>query len=446
MKLVLSAPTASAPTHPRTRRARRHATPVLAAALLVPGALSVAQAQTGAAPPAPPPKAQVWIDLATHQGLGMGLGGMGGAGGIGGALGGLFGGGAGGKNEFGRTQQGGTGGRWMDVTLQVRAEPALGEAQQAVPAGLLPSPLQLRAPAPEVQRPVPEDDERSIEPSYERPRGKLLMYWGCGTEIRSGQPRVLDFATMNPAELGRFFITRSALRRGAHQQAGRPVWPNPTDSRLLPAQASAAGEHRFTGRGVPEGFAFTLPAAHDLMPPLQLQQQDAAGATELRWTAAPTAKAYFASAMGGAGENEVVIWTSSELPETGFGLHQYQAPASVDQWLREKVLLSPATTQCAIPRGVFPAGGGGLVRLTAYGPQLNLVHPPRPADRNVRWEPQWAVQVRTQSSDGAMLGMASMGRDVRGGEAAAAPAGGEAAPAAPRLPGAVDILRGILGR
>lgn len=416
--------------------------------MLVTAAVAVPSFGQGNPQPVAPPKAQAWIDLATFNGMGLPFGGMGaggGAGGVagalGGALGGLFGGAGAARNEFGRTQAG-SNGRWMDVTLQVRAEPALTEAQQAVPASLLPSPLQLRAPPPEKVRPAPEDDERSIEPNYERPKGRLLMYWGCGPTVRAGQPRVLDFSRMNPSELAGFFTTRSATRRGAHAQPGRPLWPNPADARMVPAQASVAGEHRFSGAGIPEGFAFQIPAANDLMPPLGLTMQDAAGATELRWSAAPNARAYFASAMGGAGENEMVLWTSSELPETGFGLHDYQAPASVDGWLREKVLLQPSVTQCAIPKGVFPAGGGGFVRLTAYGPQLNLAYPPRPADRNVRWEPQWAVQVRTKSVDSGVIGMSAMGRAP-----AEAPASGEAAPAEPpKRPGAVDVLRGILGR
>ena len=102
--------------------------------------------------------------------------------------------------------------------------------------------------------------------------------------------------------------------------------------------------------GVPEGFRFQIPAAQDLMPPLQLQQADQGGAGELRWAALPTARAYFVAGMGAARQDEMVIWTSSELPDTGFGLIDYQTNAAVDRWLREKVLLAPTTTQCTCPR------------------------------------------------------------------------------------------------
>ncbi|MDH4106430.1 MAG: hypothetical protein OEV39_10000, partial [Gammaproteobacteria bacterium] len=78
------------------------------------------------------------------------------------------------------------------------------------------------------------------------------------------------------------------------------------------------------------------------------------------------------------------------------------------QWLREKVLLAPATTTCDIPKGVFEAGSGGMLRMIAYGTELNLAHPPRPTDPKLAWEPDWAVKVRVKSVAFSMLGMPPM--------------------------------------
>ncbi len=442
-------------TLPARRSAGRLANAAGVACLTLSLASPWAAAQPAAASqPMSPPKAQAWIDVATFSGLSIpSFGSSDGSGGVAGALGalgGLLGGVVGApRNDFGRTQTG-TGGRWVDVTLQVRANPSLADAQQQVPAGFLPAPLQLKAPAPEkVTRQVPDDDERTIEPSFERPKGRLLLFWGCGAQARPGQPKVLDFATMNPQQLGEFFKARGATRRGAHSQVGRPHWPNPGDTRMVPAQASLAGEHRFIGAGVPENFNFQIPPAQDLMPPLNLQQQAAAGgATDLRWAALPTAKAYFASAIGMARENEMVLWTSSELPDAGFGLLDYQVPASVDGWLRERVLLAPNVSQCTIPAGVFASGAGAFLRVIAFGPQLNLAFPARPADRNARWDPDWMLQVRTKAVASAMLGMSGMGLPgmAGGGGEATAGAPASADEPAPKKPGALDVLRGIIGR
>ena len=130
---------------------------------------------------------------------------------------------------------------------------------------------------------------------------------------------------------------------------------------MVPDSASLVGEHAFSGTGVPEGFRFQIPAAQDLMPPLQVNQSDQGGATSLSWGALPTARAYFAAGMGAAKQEEMVIWTSSELPDIGFGLMDYQTNSAVDRWLRETVLLAPTTTQCTVPKGVFP-GEGAMLR------------------------------------------------------------------------------------
>jgi hypothetical protein len=386
------------------------------------------------------PQAQAWIDVATFSGLGMPMGGTSGtAGSPMSALGGLFGGGAAAKNDFGQTQSG-TPGRWVDVTLYSRNNQALVEAQQAVPASFLSPALKLQAPRDTKAAP---DEEAADEPNYEKPKGKLLLYWGCGVTVRPGQPKVLDMASASAADLAAFFVSRRATQRGAHSATGRPVWPNAVDARMVPDAASLVGEHAFSGAGVPEGFRFQVPPAQDLMPPLQLQYADQGGAGELRWNTLPTARAYFAAGMGARPQNEMVIWTSSELPDTGFGLMDYQTNAGVDRLLREKVLLAPTTERCAVPQGVLP-GEGAMLRVIAYGNELNLAYPPRPADPKAPWAPLWAVKLRLKSVAMVIPGMPAMGQPSGSTAAEQRPAQGE--DKADTLPKPTDLLKGILGR
>jgi hypothetical protein len=336
-------------------------------------------------------------------------------------------------------------GRWMDVTLYTRANPNLSEAQMNLPPGFMSPPLKLQAPREAPRQPAPEPgDERIVEPQVERPRGKLHLYWGCGAEVRAGQPKTLDFATASPQELGQFFQARSATQRGAHSTPGRPVWPSRDDTRLIPEQASLVGEHGFVGQGVPEGFRFQIPAQQDLMPPINLRQQSAGGAVHLEWQGLPTARGYFLAAMGSRGGDDMVLWTSSELPDSGFGLLDYQTNSAVDRWLRERVLLAANTTRCSVPRGIFAAGEGAMLRMAAYGNELNLAHPPRPADPRTPWEPVWAAKIRVKSVAMAMLGEDSSAEmPGRGGERPAA----EKPAAEPGVKDAVkDALRGLFGR
>lgn len=393
-----------------------------------------------------PPEAQAWIDVATVSGMSMPMGGMGGN--PMGALGSILGGKRDGGNNFGNTRTM-SAGRWVDVTVRARVNPNLQDAKLAVPEGFLSSALVLKALRNSPPAPLRDDEEIKHE-NPEKPKGRMLLYWGCGNEIRQGQPKVLDMATSSVSDYGRFFVARSATQRGAHSAVGRPVWPNPDDSRMVPTQASLVGEHAFSGKDIPDGFRFRIPPAQDLMPPLTLEQAVRNGATSLNWNAVPTARAYFVSAMGSNGKEDMVMWTSSELPDTGFGLMDYQTNAAVDRWLKEKVLLMPATTTCTVPAGIF-GEQGGMLRLIAYGDELDLAQPPRPKDPKTKWEPLWTVKLRVKSVVNGILGMS--GQDMQTGSDKSHNArpgqsnekSGEISET-PKIPQPLDLLKGIFGR
>ena len=137
--------------------------------------------------------------------------------------------------------------------------------------------------------------------------------------------------------------------------------------------------------------------------------------------------------------------TSSELPDTGFGLTDYQTNLAVDRWLKEKVLLSPTTTRCSVPKGVFGTEGA-MLRLSGYGNELNPAHPPRPADPKAAWEPVWAAKVRVKSVASSMLGMSEMGEMDKSAEGKPSPSPSADSEPKDKPPSAFDILRGVLGR
>lgn len=350
-----------------------------------------------------PPIARAWIDLATFSGMTMG---MGGADMMNETLGAAMGGRRGAKAEFGYTTHGPVG-RWMDVTLYTSRNTKLAEALQRVPAstGLAPT-LELQAP--EKPKPAPQSDDEPAEWNYQQPKGKLVMYWGCSQTVRPGQPKVVDVSTATLRDMAKFFESRRATKRGAHAAAGRPVWPSRKDKRVLGERASIAGEHAFVGAGVPESFKFRIPAAQDIMAPITVRQTDSGSSLVFEWRAVPHARAYFLGSMGPLpdGKEGMVIWTSSELPDSGFGLFDYQTNAAVDAWLKDKVLLAPSTTRCAAPKEA--AGEGGMLRAIAYGTELHLAHPPRPTNPEIAWEPEWQVQIRVKSMSTTILGMEGM--------------------------------------
>lgn len=406
---------------------KQHSLAALAAALTLPAA--VAQAQTK------PPIAQFWMDVAT---INMSIPGMGDM--ESGAMG-LFGG-----AMFGMAKMGvGEPGKWLDTALHTRNKPAGTEGTHAIPPALTMGPSLPLLP---VQRKPAERGEPGETDAPEKPKGKLLFYWGCSEKVRPGQPRIIDFSKARPEEWGRFMAGRFAPDRGAKAVPGRSIWPNERDRQRVPKDASLAGDHEVSGEGVPAGLRFAIKETHDFMPRVQMSAHgDPKAAVTANWQVIPAATGYFLTAMGARGEEEMILWSSSDQPDPGWGLMDYLTPAKVKQLIGEKVVLPPSTDKCAIPEGIFGAAEGAMVRLIAYGPELNLAHPPRPADPKARWEPDWAVRVRIKSTGMTMLGGDGQDGDKHGAaheeREAEKPQGG--------VPGLgdvnpINVIKGIFGR
>lgn len=412
---------------------------------LSPGAVALAVATLTAALPAAvdaqqqvvrPPVAQYWMDVATHSMAGMpeipGLG----------ALPFLGGGpGAGGGNVWGNTR-GMSPGRWLDLALHVRTKPAGVEGTHAIPPGVKMGaglPLMPVKPAAPLPRERAEQTEREYEEEVrEKPSGRILIYWGCGETVRPGQPTVIDLANANPMEFGRALGGRHVPERGARVGPGYSLWPNETSRNTVPRDASLIGDHAVSGDGVPASFRFAVAQQQDFMPRIDLVASGPlSGSVALQWPANPQARGHYLHAMGSIGK-DMVLWSSAEVPDSGMGLFDYLSNATIDRWIKDRLLLPGAETRCAIPKGIFAGGresGGGMLRMISYGHELNLVHPPRPADPKIPWDQEWAARIRVKATTMAMLGQDMGGRQGRRGgldrgETEAA-SGGAPVPAAP---------------
>ena len=407
-----------------------------------------------------PPKAQLWMDVSTGTMAGMPELDM--AGGAGGMMAGLMGGrgGAGGGN----TSYGMARGmnimppRVLDIALYNRLKPGV-EASQAIPAGMrMGDSLPLVPPKAEVRE--HESGEMPREYKQETPKGRILIYWGCGETVRSGQPRVIDLARGNPADFGSAFAGRYTPDRGARVGPSYALYPNEKNRVSLSRDSSLVGEHQVQGDGVPSNFKFTLGPGQDVMPAIELQTsgglKDSMNAS---WGTVTNARAYYLHAMAKLGD-DMVMWSSSETGDTGMGLFDYLSNGTIDRWLKERVLLKPETTQCAIPKGIFAgpdgkAGEGAMLRMMAYGGESNFAYPPRPTDPKAVWEPDWAVRVRVKSQTMAMLGDENSGGHSAGRSRAEQPAPGQPAPESPAqgaagslipLPNPAGVLKGLFGR
>ena len=432
-------------------------TPVCLAAGLCMTTL-VAHAQSTKAP-----KVQLWMDLSTGTMAGMPEmenmptgGGM-----FGGMLGGGGAPGMGGSNtSYGHARAMGImPPRVIDIALHNTLRPGV-EASQAIPPGMrMGESLPLLPPrAQPTQR---EPGEVPQDYQQHQPKGRILIYWGCSATVRAGQPRVIDLARAKATDYAQAFAGRAVPDRAPRVGPAYALYPNERNQVQLSQGSSVVGDHQVRGDGVPASMKFTLSAAQDLMPAIDLRTigkpQDSMGAS---WQSVRNARAYYLHAMSQSGD-DLVMWSSAESPDTGMGLFDYLPPATIDRWLKDRVLLQPETTQCAIPQGIFAGGGRDatpMLRMMAYGGESHIVHPPRPADPKAPWEPEWAVRVRVKSHTMAMLGDEAQGRRGGMGAAPAAPGGGYSSGMGGQQPAGdagdnsgnvvnpVNVLRGLFGR
>jgi len=100
-------------------------------------------------------------------------------------------------------------------------------------------------------------------------------------------------------------------------------------------------------------------------------------------------------------------------------------------------LLAPTVTECAVPKEAL--GKHGMIRMIAYGNELNVAYPAPPKNPKQVWEPQWAAKVRLKSVTMQILGMQN--RNAGNNPNPDNPN----QPAQPSAPSPVNMLKGLFG-
>lgn len=358
--------------------------------LIIAGASDAQRAASG-------PKARYWMDAATTSGFG----GMGATGG-GNPMAALFGGGRGGAVQHQLTLR-------LGSTLTPSAAP---NADHFMPAGAgLGASVPLETPQ---EATTPEETEPGAPPNFQRPKGRMLIFWGCGAHAGPGQPVVIDFSKLAAGQMPpHLFSSDVPVETGPDQSNSRTFgeWPNSKSHKSVGPDASLIGAHKVSGNYSPD-IAFTLD--QDFMAPLHATSQSAPdGSVPVSWNAVPAATGYYAFLFGaqgrGGGDGDVVMWSSAARQEIGGGLADWLAPATVERLIGQRIVMPPSQTSCTVPAEVKQAAGQFMMlQLYAYGPEANFAYPPRPANPRTPWNLEWTAKVRYKSTTGLMLGMPGM--------------------------------------
>lgn len=341
------------------------------------------------------PVALYWMDAETTAGLGAMAGGGGGRPGMGAMMGAMMGGGFN-PNQANKSLL-------LELGSQQKPTGAAAEADHLPPSTLGAGralPLTYKAnPSPTGTTP------------FEQPKGRMLIYWGCGERAGPNQPTVIDFAKLGRGaampQIGTVNIGRDRSP-SAGGWATYGAWPNERTRTMVPPTGRLAGMHTVSSNYAPE-ISFTLTANQDFMAPLQLNAagKTAAGGTLLTWRPVPRATGYGAVAIGSQGRDDtVIVWSSSKSQIAGMTLMDYISPAEARRLIGQGVVMPPETTSCAVPVEVTRAlGEGGMVQMIAYGDEANFSYPPKPSDPKQPWKLEWSTKVRYKSTAMQMLGM-----------------------------------------
>ena len=324
----------------------------------------------------PPPIANYWMDVATASGMGPGMS----------------------SAQMMSMMQGGGGGvmHTLDLRLASRDKaPAAAQADHLIPPGLqMGASLPLIAP---VRVEAPRDPMQ-----WQQPKGRMLIYWGCGEHVSAAQPTIIDFSKFAPGKAPPGMAAMASMAHvvtGPNSAPGFGRWPNDRDRRQVPASGSLLGAHKVEANYSPP-IGFSLGAGQDFMPGLGLREAGTlpSGASRLVWTPAAQATGYALAMFGSNGGGDVVMWSSGKA--ASMAALDYLTPAEVKRLIAAGSVLPPSQSECVLPAEVSAASPAGMVMMIGYGPEANFAENPK--------APKWTAKVRFKTTASVMHGMGGM--------------------------------------
>jgi hypothetical protein len=299
-------------------------------------------------------------------------------------------------------------GHTVSLRLASRTKPTdAPQADHLIPPGLqmgpsLPLVTPTNAPA--------EAATPGMPTNWQQPKGRMLIYWGCGEHVSAGQPTVIDFAKMTPGKVPPGMAAMASVAHvvtGPMSAPGFGRWPNDRDNRPVPATGSLVGAHKVQANYSPP-ISFNLGAGEDFMPGLGLREAGAlpSGASRLMWQPAPQATGYALAMFGSNPNGDVVMWSSAK--NASLVTLDYLSPSEVKRLIGSGAVLPPSTSECVVPAEVATASPTGMLTMIGYGPEANFAEAPK--------TPKWVTKVRYKSTASLMRGMGGMMGEAGAGQ------------------------------
>lgn len=188
-------------------------------------------------------------------------------------------------------------------------------------------------------------------------------YWGSAETVLEKQPKVTP--PNQTEEAG----DKSPLPALKYPETSYAFWPGYKPVKF-DTEAATPGSYQIT-TNYAGSTSFTIEPQQDFLAPVYLygikNRFDLEKPIKVQWKSVPNALAYIVSANGGD-STTTVSWTSSFDPEIAAMLEDRPLSSEqVSKYIADRVLLSPATTSCTIPAGIFKGCEGAMLTVTAIG-------------------------------------------------------------------------------
>ncbi|MEI6501144.1 MAG: hypothetical protein WCP21_08990 [Armatimonadota bacterium] len=232
----------------------------------------------------------------------------------------------------------------------------------------------------------------------------IKRYWGSSETVKAGQPVVttINWDTMSPEQKASMRkMQERASKQGSYfykPDWTTGYWPTTKQPGTIAKDAALPGAYALTTNYTGE-VSLEVPKSVNFLAPSELETPDLAQAPPMseallfHWKAIPNALGLDAQIMGMEGSSTLILWSSSEIPATGFDVvDDYMQMAEVAARVQSTEFMAGTRQDVAVPAGIFKECDMVNLQMIGYGPGA------------ARDDTQPLARVQTKTTLRAMLG------------------------------------------
>jgi hypothetical protein len=274
------------------------------------------------------------------------------------------------------------GGRKLTVRLwSPSIAPADATASIAPPAGLKQgSKLDLDLYRPEAG----QTSDTSGDTNFDTSKMKdytIKIYWGSSPTVKPGQPKIIKFGDLTPAQIDEMRKRAAEMRRqSSTSYFYKPdwttaYWPSKNQPGQIAKDASLVGTYALTTNYC-GNVNIDAPSNVDFLAPIEITQPsldtklDLTGALAFQWQPIPNLLGSYAMITAMEGQDTIILWYSSEVyDQASMGLNWgYLEMAQVKDLVQKTVMMPGDSTSVTVPAGIFANADFASMMMVGFGP------------------------------------------------------------------------------